>query len=81
MTYLYKRIGPNTSPGFPGNVAPSNTLPVGEWLPSHPGYDFLAMIDKDKNKQEAAHDRFHQLRNDDPLPALNGESEPGETMN
>lgn len=42
-----------------GNVAASKDLPVGEWKPRHPGYDFLDLIEKDKLRDKNEHDRLN----------------------
>ena len=40
-------------------------VPVGEWKPTHPGFDYLALIEKDKQKQKQEHDRLNIIPSTD----------------
>lgn len=39
----------------------ARSLPDGDWKPLHPGYDFLEMIEKEKNIVKPEHGRFGNI--------------------
>ena len=48
-----------------GNAEVTREVPVGEWKPTHPGFDYLALIEKDKQKQKQEHDRLNIIPSTD----------------
>jgi len=44
-----------------GNGVATNEVPVGVWEPAHEGFDYLDLIEKDKQKKKQEHDRLNIL--------------------
>ncbi|XP_067938657.1 thioredoxin domain-containing protein 16-like isoform X2 [Watersipora subatra] len=48
-----------------GQLEPSRDLAEGEWKAVHPGYDYLDLIEQEKKKKKAEHDRLNILPKED----------------